>query len=263
VDITFNCDKCGQSIVIDELGAGRQVECPKCKSSVTVPVRGDAANKQTPKVYYLRPITGAPPSGPTAKQVLPARKSEDLGTARTMAFEKVMRHVQAVESPDDLTIRGEHLAITLTRLWLNVQLFAADFPQGRKFVLLEAVFENLWDYRLGPRDNDFSMVDSDGWQHKTSQCYRPDRMRMPTNRKIVQVDLPRLSGYLEGRAKVKGWIIFDALPLKITPRRFIYTLDVYAPGHTSGWVQCYEFFEFALPDFSSQHRLSSFLEITA
>lgn len=37
MDITFNCDKCGQSIVIDELGAGRQVECPKCGTSLSVP----------------------------------------------------------------------------------------------------------------------------------------------------------------------------------------------------------------------------------
>jgi hypothetical protein len=186
-----------------------------------------------------------------------------LGTAKTLAWEKVIRHVQTVEGSDDLTIRGKHLALTLTRLWPKVQLFGADFPHGREFTLLEAVCENLWDYRLQPCDSDFTMVDSDGWQHKTSRCYRPDRMRMTSNKKIVQADLPSLSGYLEGHAKVRGWLIFDALPPKITPRRFIYSLSVFAPGHTSGWVQCYEFFEFALPDFASQHRLSGFLEITA
>lgn len=36
MDITFNCDKCGQSIVIDEAGAGLQVQCPKCSESLTV-----------------------------------------------------------------------------------------------------------------------------------------------------------------------------------------------------------------------------------
>jgi len=30
MDISFNCDQCGQNIVIEEAGAGLQVECPKC-----------------------------------------------------------------------------------------------------------------------------------------------------------------------------------------------------------------------------------------
>ena len=37
MDITFNCDQCGQSIVIDEAGAGTVVDCPKCSESVLVP----------------------------------------------------------------------------------------------------------------------------------------------------------------------------------------------------------------------------------
>jgi DNA-directed RNA polymerase subunit RPC12/RpoP len=36
MDISFNCDKCGQQIVIDEAGAGLQVECPKCGNSLQV-----------------------------------------------------------------------------------------------------------------------------------------------------------------------------------------------------------------------------------
>jgi predicted RNA-binding Zn-ribbon protein involved in translation (DUF1610 family) len=35
VDITFNCGKCGQSLTIDEVGAG--VECPNCGQPLTVP----------------------------------------------------------------------------------------------------------------------------------------------------------------------------------------------------------------------------------
>ena len=37
MDITFNCDKCGQQIVIDEAGAGQLVDCPKCAQHLTVP----------------------------------------------------------------------------------------------------------------------------------------------------------------------------------------------------------------------------------
>jgi DNA-directed RNA polymerase subunit RPC12/RpoP len=37
MDITFNCDKCGQSLTIDEAGAGQLVDCPKCGTSLLVP----------------------------------------------------------------------------------------------------------------------------------------------------------------------------------------------------------------------------------
>ncbi|HVM61679.1 MAG TPA: YbjQ family protein [Verrucomicrobiae bacterium] len=37
MDISFNCDKCGQHIVIDRAGAGQAVNCPKCGKSLTVP----------------------------------------------------------------------------------------------------------------------------------------------------------------------------------------------------------------------------------
>ena len=37
MDITFNCDKCGQHVVIDESGAGMTVQCPSCSSALIVP----------------------------------------------------------------------------------------------------------------------------------------------------------------------------------------------------------------------------------
>jgi Holliday junction resolvasome RuvABC ATP-dependent DNA helicase subunit len=37
MDITFNCDQCGQNIVIDEAGAGLATECPRCGQPLTVP----------------------------------------------------------------------------------------------------------------------------------------------------------------------------------------------------------------------------------
>jgi len=39
MDITFSCEKCGQSIVIDEAGAGITVDCPKCGKPLYVPSR--------------------------------------------------------------------------------------------------------------------------------------------------------------------------------------------------------------------------------
>ena len=37
MDITFNCDVCGEGIVIEEAGAGMAVNCPRCSHSLTVP----------------------------------------------------------------------------------------------------------------------------------------------------------------------------------------------------------------------------------
>ncbi len=39
MDITFNCDKCGQSLTIDEARAGQLVDCAKCGARVTAPTR--------------------------------------------------------------------------------------------------------------------------------------------------------------------------------------------------------------------------------
>jgi len=38
MDVSFDCDNCGQNIVIDAAGAGLTVQCPKCNQSVVVPV---------------------------------------------------------------------------------------------------------------------------------------------------------------------------------------------------------------------------------
>ncbi|MGA2220413.1 MAG: zinc ribbon domain-containing protein [Verrucomicrobiia bacterium] len=38
MDITFNCDKCGQRIAIDAAGAGMAMRCPKCGQSLSVPM---------------------------------------------------------------------------------------------------------------------------------------------------------------------------------------------------------------------------------
>ena len=37
MDITFNCEKCGQPLTIDESGAGQLVDCPKCGTPLEVP----------------------------------------------------------------------------------------------------------------------------------------------------------------------------------------------------------------------------------
>src|ERR1017187_8388909 len=39
MDITFACDKCGQSLTVDEAGAGMTIDCPNCGKPTYVPSR--------------------------------------------------------------------------------------------------------------------------------------------------------------------------------------------------------------------------------
>jgi DNA-directed RNA polymerase subunit RPC12/RpoP len=79
VDITFNCDACGQNIVIDEAGAGCIVECPKCGVRVLVPVPSEQAattsstltqcpdcSREVSKRAAACPHCGAPLTGATS-----------------------------------------------------------------------------------------------------------------------------------------------------------------------------------------------------
>ncbi len=44
MDITFSCESCGQSIVIDEAGAGQLVDCPKCGTTLEVPYKSKSSD---------------------------------------------------------------------------------------------------------------------------------------------------------------------------------------------------------------------------
>jgi len=48
MDISFACNKCGQSIVVDEAGAGITVDCPTCKKPIYVPSSTALSTKSTP-----------------------------------------------------------------------------------------------------------------------------------------------------------------------------------------------------------------------
>src|SRR5438093_1392995 len=45
MDITFHCGQCGQKIVIDEVGAGKVVKCPKCGSLSRAPATPTMPNE--------------------------------------------------------------------------------------------------------------------------------------------------------------------------------------------------------------------------
>ena len=72
MDITFRCESCGQSIVIDEAGTGLQVECPKCGQSLTVPQAATESPLKAPVLpsKIVRPRSFALRSIGTAALVL-------------------------------------------------------------------------------------------------------------------------------------------------------------------------------------------------
>lgn len=40
MDIIFNCPNCDQELEVDSTGAGSEIECPACKSTITIPQPG-------------------------------------------------------------------------------------------------------------------------------------------------------------------------------------------------------------------------------
>jgi DNA-directed RNA polymerase subunit M/transcription elongation factor TFIIS len=77
MDISFNCDKCGQHIVIDAAGAGSTVQCPKCQAELVVP--------QPPSTFRCKcghhivideAGTGIPIRCPKCHRILPVRRKQ-------------------------------------------------------------------------------------------------------------------------------------------------------------------------------------------
>jgi hypothetical protein len=66
MDITFACESCGQSIVIDEGGTGLRVECPKCGQPLTVPSNTQLGREDSEMInahLYTSDILGLIESG--------------------------------------------------------------------------------------------------------------------------------------------------------------------------------------------------------
>lgn len=47
MDVIFSCTKCMQELIVDASGAGSEIDCPSCHTSMVVP-EADAANVHTP-----------------------------------------------------------------------------------------------------------------------------------------------------------------------------------------------------------------------
>ncbi len=70
MDITFNCDKCGQQLEINESGGGTVIQCPKCAASVVVPSKTTALTQ--PEVPRARTVELPPVALQSILQDCPA-----------------------------------------------------------------------------------------------------------------------------------------------------------------------------------------------
>jgi len=78
MDIEFFCSHCGQSLSIDERGAGITVDCPKCKKAAYVPSKAVAAPETPPGSLTQVPqkkTLGQPPRPPTIPKPPPAQQT--------------------------------------------------------------------------------------------------------------------------------------------------------------------------------------------
>jgi DNA-directed RNA polymerase subunit RPC12/RpoP len=60
MDLIFNCPKCEQELAVDASGAGSDIECPACNSTITIPAAG------TPGTRTGSATDSLPTSGSTA-----------------------------------------------------------------------------------------------------------------------------------------------------------------------------------------------------
>lgn len=74
MDISFNCDKCGKNLVIDNAGAGITIDCPQCGKAVYVPSAAPSPKpKDPPARVEPKPLPRAAVPAPPIAPVPAAR----------------------------------------------------------------------------------------------------------------------------------------------------------------------------------------------
>ena len=78
MDISFDCDKCGEHLVIDNAGAGITIDCPGCGKPVYVPSPTSLNPSDQPARVEAKPTT------PKATPVTAPKMSSPSGERRTV-----------------------------------------------------------------------------------------------------------------------------------------------------------------------------------
>src|ERR1041384_3755090 len=114
MDITFNCEGCGQHIAIDEAGAGQLVDCPKCGTPLEVPSKPKPLVKTTTSSSAKMPQWG------------PARNAEAVSASASSPLPKVLAAFAIVA----LMVVGGFFAY---KIWKN--LFSDITLDGQVFIV--------------------------------------------------------------------------------------------------------------------------------
>jgi len=79
MDITFECDKCGQAMIIEESGAGATVDCSNCGNPTYVPTQSPTEPPPADEVVTESPdgIPATPPELPTSSLTTPPAPAID------------------------------------------------------------------------------------------------------------------------------------------------------------------------------------------
>jgi hypothetical protein len=172
--------------------------------------------------------------------------SIDLTTLR--GFIKGKSGTGVSEQLPDGTLTGDHMRIKLEQVLVGVEL-ANWKGEVTRLDLVRVLYENLTDYLMPTQQSGTSvMVDSEGFQH-------PESIRLLSlGYEVVDGVIRELRDpfkwpqlKLEGGAKTRGWVAFEAPDAEVLPQRFSFEIRLFEPGSTSGWIRGTETFVFELP----------------
>lgn len=144
---------------------------------------------------------------------------------------------------------GRYMGVHVEKLFINVPIVGhfCDKTYEKKFTLIRALFSNFWNHRIDVKPfNTMLLIDSEGIQHSLEDdLYKYEsetRVRIGKKRSVdYEFESPFCE--LEGKAKIRGWLWFPALPKHVSPHRLVFKFHVFAPGDTSGRVEDHDTIE--------------------
>jgi hypothetical protein len=78
MDISFDCDKCGKHLLVDEAGAGITIECPGCGKPVYVPSPSSQNQSAPPTRVEVKPTSPKPASTNPLVPSFSSQKKQDV-----------------------------------------------------------------------------------------------------------------------------------------------------------------------------------------
>ncbi len=147
---------------------------------------------------------------------------------------------------DDAFCSGRYMAVTIEKVLVNVPItgnHGDGTTEERTFTLARVLFSNLWDHRITLPTHEMKLIDSEGIQHSLETdiyIYAEEARVRISKKKAVPYHFQSPEDYVEGRAKVRGWMFFAPLPPGVFPQRFIFRFHAFAPGCVCGRVEDHE-----------------------